>query len=103
RPSPPPPLSPPSLPAALPILTTATTVHSVAAARPAASSFAPPGVPPSPPLTRRSRLQAELPVVAAVVLLERGVPQRAPPVLVVRSEEHTSELQSRENLVCRLL
>src|SRR5690606_42150387 len=24
-------------------------------------------------------------------------------VLVVRSEEHTSELQSRENLVCRLL
>src|SRR5690606_41341712 len=26
-----------------------------------------------------------------------------PPALVVRSEEHTSELQSRENLVCRLL
>src|SRR5690606_26715183 len=25
------------------------------------------------------------------------------PVYVVRSEEHTSELQSRENLVCRLL
>src|SRR5690606_40477998 len=25
------------------------------------------------------------------------------PVPVVRSEEHTSELQSRENLVCRLL
>src|SRR5690606_40282460 len=25
------------------------------------------------------------------------------PVVVVRSEEHTSELQSRENLVCRLL
>src|SRR5690606_39920662 len=25
------------------------------------------------------------------------------PVLRVRSEEHTSELQSRENLVCRLL
>src|SRR5436309_11436785 len=25
------------------------------------------------------------------------------PVLVGRSEEHTSELQSRENLVCRLL
>src|SRR5690606_42086764 len=24
-------------------------------------------------------------------------------VLIVRSEEHTSELQSRENLVCRLL
>src|SRR5690606_33904363 len=26
-----------------------------------------------------------------------------PPVYVLRSEEHTSELQSRENLVCRLL
>src|SRR5207302_7992908 len=25
------------------------------------------------------------------------------PVFLVRSEEHTSELQSRENLVCRLL
>src|SRR5690606_42160445 len=25
------------------------------------------------------------------------------PALLVRSEEHTSELQSRENLVCRLL
>src|SRR5690606_40267292 len=27
----------------------------------------------------------------------------SPKILVVRSEEHTSELQSRENLVCRLL
>src|SRR3712207_8469582 len=27
----------------------------------------------------------------------------APPVLRVRSEEHTSELQSRQYLVCRLL
>src|SRR5690606_41950931 len=26
-----------------------------------------------------------------------------PPILGLRSEEHTSELQSRENLVCRLL
>src|SRR5690606_40617660 len=26
-----------------------------------------------------------------------------PPVATIRSEEHTSELQSRENLVCRLL
>src|SRR5436309_8773848 len=32
-------------------------------------------------------------------------PMRARPAsrIVVRSEEHTSELQSRENLVCRLL
>src|SRR5690606_41187121 len=30
-------------------------------------------------------------------------PDRHQPVGAVRSEEHTSELQSRENLVCRLL
>src|SRR5690606_40663465 len=29
--------------------------------------------------------------------------KRLRPLLVLRSEEHTSELQSRENLVCRLL
>src|SRR5207302_6475783 len=28
---------------------------------------------------------------------------RRPPARTARSEEHTSELQSRENLVCRLL
>src|SRR5690606_41830191 len=39
-----------------------------------------------------------------------GVPRATPPPdasrgreILVRSEEHTSELQSRENLVCRLL
>src|SRR5690606_17364890 len=37
---------------------------------------------------------APLPAAAAAALLG---------CLVVRSEEHTSELQSRENLVCRLL
>src|SRR5690606_25524538 len=30
-------------------------------------------------------------------------PSLAPQALSIRSEEHTSELQSRENLVCRLL
>src|SRR5690606_37465538 len=30
-------------------------------------------------------------------------PERAGDYALVRSEEHTSELQSRENLVCRLL
>src|SRR5690606_41819776 len=38
---------------------------------------------------------------------DSGAARRAaaerPPAAVVRSEEHTSELQSRENLVCRLL
>src|SRR2546427_4780319 len=30
-------------------------------------------------------------------------PQAAPQLFVLRSEEHTSELQSQSNLVCRLL
>src|SRR3712207_8792228 len=34
-------------------------------------------------------------------LLRARAPNRAPPLL--RSEEHTSELQSRQYLVCRLL
>src|SRR2546426_1668188 len=33
----------------------------------------------------------------------RGVPVAGPGVLDIRSEEHTSELQSPCNLVCRLL
>src|SRR5690606_27038172 len=37
------------------------------------------------------------------VALLRGVRGQHRAVLVERSEEHTSELQSRENLVCRLL
>src|SRR5690606_41857061 len=37
--------------------------------------------------------------VRGAALLERRPAEREPP----RSEEHTSELQSRENLVCRLL
>src|SRR5207302_8957665 len=35
--------------------------------------------------------------------VRRCVPVANPPVQCERSEEHTSELQSRENLVCRLL
>src|SRR5207302_5227734 len=34
---------------------------------------------------------------------DRGTSMRSKPVALLRSEEHTSELQSRENLVCRLL
>src|SRR5690606_39614589 len=36
-------------------------------------------------------------------LLERAGQGLSPAAAEVRSEEHTSELQSRENLVCRLL
>src|SRR5690606_41518692 len=41
-------------------------------------------------------------VVPERVVLDRGR-QLLDPGGLVRSEEHTSELQSRENLVCRLL
>src|SRR2546430_8417742 len=63
----------------------------------------------------RSILGLEHPVVAAArrVLEVRGATQRLAPearggvdvrgVAVDRSEEHTSELQSQSNLVCRLL
>src|SRR5438270_10524201 len=40
----------------------------------------------------------------AIVSTElRAGPRAAPPVPGARSEEHTSELQSQSNLVCRLL
>src|SRR5690606_40381813 len=45
-------------------------------------------------------------VLRCTTLLMRAsapVPTRAPVKTELRSEEHTSELQSRENLVCRLL
>src|SRR5690606_41074777 len=56
-------------------------------------------VPVAPAAARRHRVvEVEQPEVAQPDrLVER--PEHA----VVRSEEHTSELQSRENLVCRLL
>src|SRR5436309_9833946 len=50
-----------------------------------------------PAVHRRRAVRAERPGVAAEVV-RRGN-RRGPE----RSEEHTSELQSRENLVCRLL
>src|SRR5436309_6319299 len=36
-------------------------------------------------------------------LLDFGMALMSEPQVIMRSEEHTSELQSRENLVCRLL
>src|SRR2546430_5018479 len=35
--------------------------------------------------------------------LHRQAPRRKQPQRILRSEEHTSELQSQSNLVCRLL
>src|SRR5690606_38366876 len=42
-------------------------------------------------------------LVGLVAVLQAHYPQIGPETIVGRSEEHTSELQSRENLVCRLL
>src|SRR5690606_39540013 len=47
-----------------------------------------------------SRFRASITVGARIALWEGFLPQW---VGRMRSEEHTSELQSRENLVCRLL
>src|SRR3712207_7073941 len=42
-------------------------------------------------------------VRSAAVAVARELERRRPDVLTARSEEHTSELQSRQYLVCRLL
>src|SRR5690606_40168043 len=47
-------------------------------------------------LRKRHRLRDEVLMVARLAIIVR-------PTVYGRSEEHTSELQSRENLVCRLL
>src|SRR5690606_22982597 len=58
---------------------------------------------------RLERVGLDQPVVAIAIAQiglvppGRQVGDVAVPVEQVRSEEHTSELQSRENLVCRLL
>src|SRR5690606_40579880 len=61
---------------------------------------------PSAPL-RETAEPAPVPPVLMPSLLTTAAPLQAPPQVetpvVERSEEHTSELQSRENLVCRLL
>src|SRR2546430_3458223 len=53
-------------------------------------------------MRRTAALRAALPVLAPGVIRSSGTYLIAR-VSVVRSEEHTSELQSQSNLVCRLL
>src|SRR5690606_39311807 len=50
-------------------------------------------------------LEAEYIPCRGMAVSETSLPRliMAPPRPRIRSEEHTSELQSRENLVCRLL
>src|SRR5690606_41598609 len=56
---------------------------------------------PLPPIVRRF-LPRRLRQMEAMIPKLPGKPYD-PPEVAARSEEHTSELQSRENLVCRLL
>src|SRR5690606_41295515 len=60
--------------------------------RPPSTQPTSPRTPPTWPTRRRTRLKSPK---------TRSDPSREPPGFQ-RSEEHTSELQSRENLVCRL-
>src|SRR6266481_919663 len=54
-------------------------------------------------LFRSQQLAAPAPVgLSPLAAIARAVPEPAPPE-VLRSEEHTSELQSQFHLVCRLL
>src|SRR5690606_41498521 len=55
--------------------------------------------PPSSPSCSTSSTRAPLRPAASAA----AIPAGPPPTTTTRSEEHTSELQSRENLVCRLL
>src|SRR5436309_8098556 len=50
-------------------------------------------------------VDADVHLVATLLSLSKVIPEKTKDTArqVVRSEEHTSELQSRENLVCRLL
>src|SRR3712207_8497438 len=57
------------------------------------------------PLHARSSCDGKIAVQSATVIKLQGwqPPATTDPLSLVRSEEHTSELQSRQYLVCRLL
>src|SRR3712207_8268655 len=64
---------------------------------------APPATSSSPTLTSR-RISPRPILRSSVLRVERTLPtSRSPLRMARRSEEHTSELQSRQYLVCRLL
>src|SRR5436309_14155524 len=50
-----------------------------------------------------ARRQSGRRITATAISARRRSPVDSVEIAVARSEEHTSELQSRENLVCRLL
>src|SRR5207249_9541174 len=55
------------------------------------------------PKLARVRIASNLPVQIAAVQALRGPQTHIPKMVEKRSEEHTSELQSRFDIVCRLL
>src|SRR2546422_5450258 len=64
----------------------------------------PPAAAPSPPPAAAPEPPPPAPVVAAEPpAAPPALTDALPPAAPVRSEEHTSELQSRLHLVCRLL
>src|SRR5690606_40635994 len=46
-------------------------------------------------------LKAETLLLADEIIVSPGIAVATPAIAAARSEEHTSELQSRENIVCR--
>src|SRR5690606_41650320 len=54
-------------------------------------------------IATRKRAEVQPPKPTAAIEGPGQSPDSPQPIPAVRSEEHTSELQSRENLVCRLL
>src|SRR5690606_42164628 len=71
---------------------------------PASSAIAASAIPPSPSCSwSRATAPAALRRAAAIASTRRSFRCAARSSTSSRSEEHTSELQSRENLVCRLL
>src|SRR5690606_40358739 len=73
---------------------------------PEAKSIAPRARLPQKPTTRSACVGAAPPprkAGAAYAETKNIIPRARLPPSQARSEEHTSELQSRENLVCRLL
>src|SRR5205807_8709313 len=80
----------------------AVTVASTAAPAPAAPAAPAPTAPAAPAPAPTAAARAPAPTPSAPALVAAAAPH-APVFTIRRSEEHTSELQSPCNLVCRLL
>src|SRR5690606_39571083 len=99
-PPPPPASSTLSLHDALPISRRAVKISSAARAAPTRRGSS--CVPPPPGITPTDTSGSPSTAVPSATITSQDRASSKPPPRA-RSEEHTSELQSRENLVCRLL